>query len=311
MNKRFTYFLLSLGLALSLSLTLFNFTAIITLKNTDLVAARLGEYRSVIKEDIINEFNERDFVSDIPDEVVFAAVDAELENIIAESANNFIVSNPNDFSGYDELYNSMFRSCEEYSKENALNADSKEISKLCSLAVDCVNTCLSKADTQNTKLFKYAQSTAIFIISVVLAVFAVFCVLMLDFLNKGRHRKNSYIGMGLTTAGYIEAVIPVIVCRLGFVEKEDFCGYAPFNQGLYSAVLGIMQLQVIFGLVLVVAGVIMLAVNYRYFAKKNSKARRENEIHESMKSKYNEEYNNLNPQKENAHGEREVIDVDF
>lgn len=317
---KFKYFLmrvscvtLSMIMTISLVLFLFGISNVFVFQNKGFIE------KSIVaqKEAFAGEFGEAlDAMQDsftVPVDAMKLALERDAIDIIAKIvAKNFIYSYPTDFMDSEELYNCFASTIGQYCRENAVSIAEDDINVNSSLALTALNKEIGGTATKKVSVFTYSKNKIIAVMiagSVVLFIAAYF---LLDFINYGRHRKYSYIGMGIITSGYIMLLTPVFVKIKGFVSALNFCNVDLYNNSISSLYRIIFNISIIVGIILFIVGAVMLILNYRYFKIKGDKAKAAQESSERIKNEYMIQYNEKKKKQGNTpRSGRMVMKIDF
>ena len=248
----------------------------------------------------------------LPEDAFAGAVNNENFSVVAdEIARMFSYRYAADYTESTAIYELFFNRLTDYSNKNSLGLKQEELESAASLAVSYVNFRLSGNDSKQVKLFNFAaDAKALYLLIGGVAVFAA-CIVALELLNHGRHRKFSFIGMGFMTAGYLLMLVPLALRMSGILERYRFCVYQPYDDIVRLCHQSLLQWLMLAGVPMLVAGVVMLLINYRYYAKKLKKARASREDYDKLKEDFMETPKPPKPRKEGEELERHVMKIDF
>ncbi|MBR3148992.1 MAG: hypothetical protein IKF64_02390, partial [Eubacterium sp.] len=297
----------------SLTVSLFGLTAVFIIRDKNNTVSALSAYSDELKKDLDSAVSDSMPSDKLPAEAFTQALDkAAIEDIISNSATNIVYQNNNDFSLSKTLYATIYNNLKSYAKTNEIKISDSDVSKLASLEVDVISGFMSDVKTTDLWLYGTVRNKTAMLIIAVSIVAAISSFVLLHFVNDGRHRKNSYYGMAFASAGYIEIFGTLMAKLLNVPELKANCGYLVFDKAAADVTERIMNAQIPFGGALIFIGIIVLALNYRYFAKKNSKVSAQREENHKLRDEYMKHFENKNsPAQEQTLGERETMDVDF
>ncbi len=307
-------FLLSLLLAFSIVGLAIGASLVGFYRNEGFVKSSIDNNKQAIIESINEELTDAAEVLNLPSEALTGVIDDSNFSIISsELARNFIYIYPTDLSGNAELYNAFASGISAYSSENSLALSSEEITAAASYSVDAVSFVLSGNATASTKIFIISQDRRVMYLVLGSIALIIASIVGIDYINRGRHRRFSYIGMGVVTAGYILVGTPLFVKYMGFLDSYKFCSFDAYNVFIRDITDFVINVITGFGALILIAGIVMLLVNYNYFRKKGARALRKKEINEQIKNDYLFDIQPVSKNERNEDGdfEKEVMKIDF
>lgn len=311
-------FLLSMVLAVSIFMLTFSIGIIGIFSSSSFIESKMQVYEQQAIEGFSAELEKYDGRVDVPVEVLTKSISSrDIDVILSKATENFLYSYSTTYSKDEELYNSIKSSMTEYCNKNNISSTDADVSKAACLVVDAANEYFGGSATANVRLFKLAQSKTMVYLIIVPAVLMIASIVVLDLINYGRHRKYSYIGMGIVTSGYLLVLVPKISNRMGFTEAYRYCSNPIYNPAIKDCWLTVIQIATMVGALAIVVGVIMLFRNYRYFKNKNTEfnAVRENNV--QLRNEYIEELNAKKEREGKVHvppanpDEKEIFQVNF
>lgn len=317
---KFNYFLmrvscvtLSVIMTISIIFFLFGVSNVFIFQNKGFIEKNIVAQKEVFVSELNEKFDTMQDSFTVPVDALKLAIERDAIDIVANiAAENFIYSYSTDFTDSEELYNCFASAIGQYCRENAVEIAEDDININSSLAITVLNKEIGGTATSNVSVFKNSKDKIIAIMiggSVVLFIAAYF---LLDFINYGRHRKYSYIGMGIITSGYIMLLVPVFIKKKGFVRAFNFCNVDLYNNAITSLYGIIFNIVIIFGILLFIMGAVMLILNYRYFKIKGDKAKAAQESSEQIKNEYMIQYNEKKKKQGNKpRSGRTVMTIDF
>lgn len=260
---------LSMAIAVALVLLSFNILAVGLFHSDGFIANGLKRNSSAIIETIDTELENGAERLSVPKEMLVGAINNDnIDIVISEVAHNFVYGYATAFSNSTEIYGAISSAVSNYSNENGMHLSDDEINRISSYAVDCVNEAVGSYDTANVSIFGFVRGRMMMIAVSVCAVVIIASIVALDFLNRGRHRKFNYIGMGITTAGAVMVACFAVIYKMGFLLKYRFCSFDAYNVAIQLCFINLFKIFFALGLVYFAAGFIMLVVNYNYFRRK-------------------------------------------
>lgn len=290
--RKFLCFALSMLLALSIMLLTVGALSVGFLQSQSNIESHINNYSA----ELINEINEElitlDDKTDLPVEMFTTALTEEdTAEIVRIAVNNFLYNYSSDFSEDEVLYNSIKNSISGYCQENGINTDDNELSKAAALMVDEINETIGGSSTLNVRVFTFVQGNALMYIICASVILIIASIVVLDLINFGRHRKYSYIGMSLSTAGFV-LTFSILFTRLkDYLSTFKFSSVQAYSLGIAGCIDDVMRYSMIIGIVYLVVGIIMLIVNYSYFKTKGVRVKTAHEHNSQLRSQYMEQYN--------------------
>lgn len=321
-SMNFKYFLmrlLSVALAFTITFSLiafvFGICNVVMFQNRNFIKNSIILQKDAFVSDIGDRFEEMQDAFSVPVDALKLALENDVIELVAGTvSDNFVYSYSTDFTDNEELYNSFSSAISYYCRENNINVSEKDITVNASLAVTALNKELGGVATRGVGVFELSKNRLLAIMIAVSAVLFLAAYFILDFINYGRHRKYSYIGMGVITAGYVMTLIPLYVKSKGFVKNFNHCNIDLYNSAINNLYSYIFNISIIVGVILFIAGAITLIINYRYFKNKGERVKAARESSEQMMNEYIEQYN----EKQRLKGKgnkptsgRHVMKIDF
>lgn len=290
--RKLLCFALSMILALSIILLTIGVLSTGFLQSDSYIESEINNYSNELINEINEELNNLDNKTDLPVEAFTTALtDEDAAEIIRIAVNNFIYNYNSDFSKDEVLYNSIKNSISAYCQENSINKKDKELSKAAALMVDEINETIGGSSTLNARVFTFAQSRALMYIICASVILIIISIVVLELINYGRHRKYSYIGMGLSTAGFVLTFGMLFIRYKDYISAFKFSSVEAYTLGIAQCVNNILFYSMIIGIVYLAAGIIMLLRNYNYFRNKGIKVKAAHEHNARLRQEYMEQYN--------------------
>lgn len=240
-----------------------------------------------------------------------AVDDSNLSAIISTLTDAVSANKTADFSDNSELYNSIAHRLSAYDKKVLSSA---EINRCASYGVDCVNEVLGTDAASRSPLIAAIHSRALLYVIIGGVVIIGISIGVIEFFNNGRHRRYNYYGMGMNTAGAVLLLVPLYIRLTNRLGNQQFASFELYDLAIKSVLSYILKAAILVGIVLLLAGTVMLFVNYNYFRKRNNeiKQRRERSLNEQ--ELYLEEDMpavNVNQRNENGEFEKEIMRIEF
>lgn len=303
--------LLAIALSLSVVMAVFGITSSCLMNSEKFIGKTVAGYSDQTKSHIDERISLEIPDGKIPADAVAQAVDISVISYInGKITKSIILQSRVDVSTDSTLYNSILRGINTYAKENGIKLSKGEANKLASLAVDVISGYLSSAEFESgvMSLMHSKGYTVAAFLSIAL-IFA--SVILINVVNEGRHKMYSYIGTGMVSAGYIQIVVTVCALKAHVAYGVRYASLEPFDSVLADILKRSSEFQLYAGCFMLVAGLAMLVLNYRYFFKKNKRLSEQRELEYRMRNEYMMHYNSKNAPSTTVPGEREVMDIDF
>lgn len=306
-------FFLSVLMAFLIVFSVFGAFTVGMLKSQNYISGKLEQHDEQLLSEINKKLSDDCTDMSLPKEAFTNALSkGEVDSVIGDMVSDMILCYEIDFSDSEKLYGYFTDGITDYCEKNNIDAMSEDISRGASLAVDITNEALAGSSTGIIKLFQKIQGSRLILLAVLCAAFAVACAVAIDSINSGRHRKFSYIGMGLATSGVMLTAATVFVKHMGYIDNYEFCSFELYNNAITDAVNATFKPYPIIGICLAAAGFIMLILNYIYFAKKNKMVQEKVDMNIRMKDEYIQHFNEKKGNtKVTSTDEKEVSKIEF
>lgn len=278
------------------------------------VAKRLDDNKAVIIQAINDEVKPLAKLTGLEETAYVNAINETNFYVISNKvAKNLRYCYNTDFSEDNELYSIYYNSISSKAKLNNKKLKSSDIAKYASLAVYTASRVINTNDTAVIPIFRAIRGKTFVYIVVGTIFFTIASFVGIELINKGRHRKFSYMGMAITSAGYISVFGTLLINKMHYVEQNQFLEFEPYNTVIQNAVNDVVGMMIPFGVVLMITGFVMLAFNYNYFLKKNKKAEEEKEFSRKLVTDFLEyDEPNVGHRLSNGEGfEKEITKIDF
>lgn len=293
-------FVLSMAMALSIVVVAFAGMSVGFFKSENYINKYLNQYQQETVDTINQSVVEMSEKSDVPVEILTDALECkDVTIILKEAAHNFAYGYATDFSDSSDLYNCFKAGLIKYNTQNNNQLTEDELNEYASLGVDVVNETFGGKYTASVKLFNLSQSSKMIYIIALPVVLIIASFVILDLINHGRHRKFSYIGMGIATAGWVMTFVPLFVSHKDYIDNYNYCNIEAFNKAIADSVYTPLKIALVIGVILLAAGSVILLMNYKYFKKKNDQVTSVREHNSKLRNEYMAEYNAHNQDKLN------------
>lgn len=299
----------TLAIVLAVSIVMFSASIVFLacFQSDSFVKKNLQSYSPEVIECVNNRLEELAQSTGFPAEAYTSCFDNEMANLVYDKIiNNIKYSYVSDFSSDEDIYRLFKSNLTNYCYDNNVDVSNKDISINSSLAVDAINEVLGGNSTTQIRIMNFAKSKKMVVLVFAPIVLIVACLSLIDIINKGRHRRLNYYGMGVTTAGAMMTIVTAYVLIMNYTGKYQFCSSLIYNSAITDITNFALKVIISAGVVCIVVGFIILLNNYHYFAvkEKNQLELRENKT--KMRSDYMLEFEQKKSNAPNV--ENEVVE---
>lgn len=262
------------------------------LKSQGFLEKKLQTYSAQTAQQLTDEFvklSDKTGFSQDAYKNAFTANDTQL--IFKTVAGNFQLFYSTEFSDDSDLYNCIKTRLTNYCEDNGLNYTDREISNNAALCVDTVNQIMGGSSTK-IRVFGIVKSNIMIYAVVAPIILAIACIVALDLLNYGRHRKYNYIGLGFSTAGFVLASSGVFIRLQNYSSQYSFCDNKIYSAAVSDCFSFFVNICIALGVAFAVVGVVILAANLAYYTKKERRIKAVHEENSQLRSEYMEQISN-------------------
>ena len=296
----------------AIMLTVMSITALALARNVDFVKENIAKSESLLLQEIDAAAAEAAGLAGLPEEALTGAVNGDNADVLnAEIARMFVHSYTADYSESTALYNEFYNKLVAYAEESGDAINEKQLVATASLAVNCVNNRLSGSDTSGVQLFRLSGDMRLLYIIVGSIVCVALSIVLIIVLTEGRHRQFSYFGMGLTIAGFLLTLLPFALLQSGIVTDYRYCVSDVYNTMVMHCYQALLHIVLPLGIPFIIAGVVMLLLNYNYYRKKLLKVRESRERMDKVKDMYMDTPQQQAPLTEQERAKKTFLDIDF
>ena len=277
------------------------------------VKERLDANMSAVIDEIEKSYDKTSQITGIDREAFSGTVNKSNFYIISsEVARNLLYGYKTDFTANSSLYSAYSAKLSSYASEKKLTFSSSELSLYASLATENAAYAINDSKTDSVALFRNSHSAVMLIVLGASVVLTAAAFVVIEFLNKGRHKRFVYYGSGICGAGFLLTGAFYYVKTKKYISDFRFCSFKPYSDAIASCVDNAVKYILIIGIVLAVAGFIILAVNYDYFRRKNRDAKLTREMNrELMKDYLDSDKAPKHSRSDDGDFEKEVMKIDF
>ena len=275
--KRFACFISSVLIALSLVAFTVNVSMVAFLKNDNYIGTMLQKSKTEVVESLNPEFEKLSSLTGIPSEVYSGAFEnGGFDIAVEEMKRDLQFGYSVNFASNTDIYNVFSNAISEYSRGNSLGFSGDVINRNASLAVDAVDEVLSASDFGENDIFNIVRSNTFNVVCIIGSILVfVACIVIIEAVNRGRHRMYNYIGMGIVSGGYI---LPIFVHAGDILKSLTFSGYQPYDTLIKGFASQQVKVYIAVGAILFAVGFVMLCINYNYYRKKRAAILEEKEL---------------------------------
>ncbi len=272
------YFLtlvMAAGVVLSLSISISSGM----LRTESFVQKRYEKYNSELLQEVNNAVGGVAESTGIPAKAYTSSIQ-EVHTITAlrQAANNVVKGFSTDYTESKYLYGYYRTGILNFCKENGIPITEDELVKDACFAVDVFNDAVGDESTSNIILFAftYTRKPLTWILLAVLAF--VLSLIIIDVISFGRHKKFDYLGMSLIIAGGTQIILPAFALLMKYTSTLRFMDVDVYNMALADVLNDILKIIMAVGVVILVLGIIVVFVNYRYYKRKTLALKTEHDI---------------------------------
>lgn len=282
-----------LAFVLATSIIVFSVSAVLLtcFHSEDFIKKNLQTYSPKTVECVNNKLEELANSTGFPVEAYTSCFDENGADLIYDK----IISNINysyitDFTDDEDIYQYFKTNLVNYCYDNGIDVSSQDISINSSLAVDAVNEVLGGTSTARIGVMRIMKSNFMIALTFIPIILIIASLALIDTLNKGRHRRLNYYGMGLTTAGAVMAFVPAFILLKSYISKYQFCENIIYNSAMIDMVEFALKVIIGIGCLCIAVGFAILISNYHYFGVKEKEHSELREHKLKMRSDYMLEY---------------------
>jgi len=291
-SARFFCNLLAIISALLIAFSCFGLVGSGLMKSSSYIASKFIEYDEEMLRAVNAELDKECSNMPAPAGAFTSALDKEdIDNALTRAAENLVLCYDIDFSDSRDLYDSFYNGIEEYCSKNSVGISSAELNQCASLGVKVTNEVLSTGISRKTQIFQLLIGNSVAMGFVYCAAGAVVCLVLINLINKRRHKKYSYYSLAFNGAGLIYIFGALLVKFKNYVDGFTFCRSALYDAALKDAVNSIINAYIIVGIAFVVFGLIMLVYNFKYYERRKKEMNETDAINNQMKKEFLEHYN--------------------
>lgn len=203
------------------------------------------------------------------------------------------------FSQDVDLYNCFKTGITNYCYDNNIDASRHDISANSSLAVDAVNEVLGGSSTAKIQIMRSVRDRKMLYCLIISFALIIISMSVIDVLNKGRHRRLNFYGMGITSAGAILSLGSLFVILKDYPKAYQFCENNIYDMAVGDITDFALKLCMLLGIPFILIGFVILFKNYWYFRNKKKDQDALFEHNSKMRNEYMEEFLTVNSSKEN------------
>lgn len=277
--RRVFCYLLALIMAASVVLSVSVSIASGLLRTESFVQTRFEKYNKELLDEVNSAIAGVADRTGLPTRAYTNAIqEGHVNTALHQVANNVVKGFTTDYTESKFLYGYYRSGLLNYCKENGIPITEEELVEDACFAVDAFNDVVGDESTNNIIIFAlaYTKHPLVAIIGSIIAF--VICIVLLDFITYGRHKKFDYISIGLITAGETLVILPFFAILMKYTSTLHFMDIDVYNMALADVLNDIMKIIAIVGLLIIGIGTIIAVVNYRYYSHKTRTLKTEHDI---------------------------------
>lgn len=303
-----------LAIVLAVSIVVLSSAVVFTacFQSNSFIKKNLDNYSEQTISIINDRFKQIARDTDFPEEAYINALTKENTSVIFDKViESFNFNYSTQFADDSDVYDLLKAGMTNYCHINNIDVSENEICLNASLAVDAINEVMGGSSTANIKIMILSRSKKMAYSIIVPAVLIVACIIILDNINRGRHRKFNYIGMGFSISGFVMTFATVFALIRKYISNYKFCDNVIYNSAIRDIVIMCTKMLAIVGAVCIVIGFVMLVRNYVYYSRRKQERNERLEHNEQMRFEYLEEYQKKNPKESVDPNEKVVSKIEF
>ena len=249
------------------------------LRTESFVQARFEHYNKELLDEVNNALGGVAERTNLPTRAYTNAIqEGHVNTALHQVANNVVKGFATDYTESKFLYGYYRTGILNYCKENGIPITEEELVENACFAVDTFNDVVGDESTSNIIIFALAY-TKYPLIAVIGSIIAfVLCIVILEFITYGRHKKFDYISIALITAGETLIVLPLFAILMKYSSTLHFMDVDVYNMALAEVLDDIMKIFILVGFVVAAIGVVITMINYRYYSHKTRTLKTEHDI---------------------------------
>ena len=249
------------------------------LRTESFVQARFEHYNKELLDEVNNALGGVAERTNLPTRAYTNAIqEGHVNTALHQVANNVVKGFNTDYTESKFLYGYYRTGILNYCKENGIPITEEELVENACFAVDTFNDVVGDESTSNIIIFALAY-TKYPLIAVIGSIIAfVLCIVILEFITYGRHKKFDYISIALITAGETLIVLPLFAILMKYSSTLHFMDVDVYNMALAEVLDDIMKIFILVGFVVAAIGVVITMINYRYYSHKTRTLKTEHDI---------------------------------
>lgn len=282
--RKFVCYFLALVMAASVTLFISVGIAASLLRTNTFVQHRYEKYNSQTLKTVYDEFGKVAEQTGIPKKAYSSAITSKhIESVLHIASNNIVKGYKTDYSNSKFLYNYLKNSVSEYCENNDISVTDEQLNRFVCNAVDAFNNALGDESTNNIIIIALTYTNRPMIAMLISAIVFVLCVVAIDFISRRRHKKYEYIGVSFITAGEVLTVLPFFAIIMKYANELHFTDVTVYNLALADTLNDILKIIMAVGVLVLIAGVLIVVRNYKYYKHKTKDINTEREIVEGIK----------------------------
>lgn len=264
--------LLSVILAFSIVAFCASIVFLSCFKTTGFVERKFQAYNTEVVEAVNDRLELIANESGFSAEAYTSCFNEETANIVLNKIiKNISYSYTTIFSDDADIYAFFKTGITNYCYENNIDISKQEISANASLAVDAVNEVLGGPSTAKIQVVRFVNSSKMMAVIIASAFMIVGSMTVIYALNKGRHRRLNYYGMGVTSAGAVLTFGSLFAVVNNYAGDYKFCENIIYDKAIGDITLFSIDICMLVGIPFILIGFVLLIGNYHYYKAKKRK----------------------------------------
>lgn len=277
--RRIICYFLALVMAASVALVVSIGVASGMLRSEPFIQARYERYNQVLLDEVNKAMEGAAEEAGLPVKAYTSAIQSgHIQTALHQASSNTVRGYKTDFSDSTYLYSYYHAGLLNYCKENGIPVTDEELNKAACFAVDVFNSVVGDESTKSIIIFAltYTKHPLVTIIAAIITFIA--CIIAIDFMAFGKHKKYDYIGISLITGGEALIILPAFALLMKYTSLLRFMDVNAYNLGLADVLNDILKIYIAIGVVILMIGIVVTIINYNYYARKNKNIQTERDI---------------------------------
>lgn len=296
--RRIACYFLALVMAASVVLVVSVGVASGFLRTESFVQSRYERYNDALLKEVNKAMEGVAEETGLPAKAYTTAIKpGHIQTALHQAAYNTVKGYKTDYSDSTYLYSYYHAGLLNYCKENGIPITDEELNKDACFAVDVFNSVVGDESTSSIVIFAFTYTKNPLVTIITSIIVFILCIVAIDLMAFGVHKKYDYIGISLITGGETLIVLPFFAIIMKYTSTLHFMDVNAFNMGLADVLNDILKIYMGIGAVILIIGIVVTVLNYHYYYHKGKNIQTEREIRakimDDQRSHYKATHNNI------------------